>query len=514
MKKKRGKVTTSEREGTAENPTLLCAQAFLAGGFIMTLEMLGFRMLAPYFGYSTYIWGSLIGTTMAALSLGCLIGGFLADRYPRPPFVSVVVLLAGLYLGAVSFLYRSLLLFCQNLGLVGGSIAATTLLFAFPMALLSAASPYLVRMAARESRVGSAAGRISSVSTVGSIVGTCLASFYLIPVSGSHRTLILCAACLVLLGVAGLSYHRRHWAFLAVLLLPVLANFSNPSLGKDVILSVESAYSHVEVHKVGKWLVLKPENNFIHSIYDPERIMTGNVWDYYCLAPLLMQNPRTCLVLGAGGGTSVRQYQHFWPAMHVTALDIDPVIARVATEHFGIRADSPNLEMVIEDARTFLRNRKEARYDFIQIDLFRGGVFIPFYLATREFFSDCRRDLNPGGMLIMNVNVLEGSDPDAPSLFASIGNTLADVFPTVLYVGTDTGNVVFMAFRDATHREDVVRILEAERDQPIELVSLTTASAAALKVFARNSRSPTLTDDCAPIDALTYPIARSAFGRR
>jgi MFS family permease len=156
---------------------MLYGVCFVAGMFVMTLEMLGFRMLAPYFGYSIYVWGSLIGIIMLALSCGYIIGGSVADKYPSPSILFGMILIAGLLAAVISFFYRAILLFCQSLGLISGSIIATILLFAGPMILLSTVSPFLIRLLAKENKVGTTAGRIYSLSTVGSIFGTFLAFF-------------------------------------------------------------------------------------------------------------------------------------------------------------------------------------------------------------------------------------------------------------------------------------------------------------------------------------------------
>lgn len=200
-------------------PVLLLGAAFTAGFFIMVLEMLGFRLLAPYFGYSTYVWGSLIGIIMTALSAGYLLGGFLADRYGGALLVFLAVFLSGVYAAVISFFYQSILLFVQGLGLVGGSIASAVLLFALPMLMLSTVSPFIIKIMVRENRVGTAAGTIYSISTIGSIGGTFLASFYLIPVLGSHKTLVICAGLLMLTGTAGLILFRKSSTLLLVFML-------------------------------------------------------------------------------------------------------------------------------------------------------------------------------------------------------------------------------------------------------------------------------------------------------
>jgi len=208
---------------------------FVAGMFVMTLEMLGFRLLAPYFGYSIYVWGSLIGIIMLALSCGYIIGGSVADRYPHPPILFGMIFFAGLLTAIISFFYRPILIFCQSLGLISGSIAATILLFAGPLIFLSSVSPFLIRLLVKENKVGTIAGRIYSLSTVGSIFGTFLASFLLIPSLGSHKTLIITVISLVLIGAGGLTFSKMKFALLGLILVPMVFNYPDPPYEKNTV---------------------------------------------------------------------------------------------------------------------------------------------------------------------------------------------------------------------------------------------------------------------------------------
>jgi MFS family permease len=492
-------------------PMFYYTAAFITGLFIMALEMLGFRLLAPYFGYSTYIWGSLIGIIMTALAIGYFLGGSIADRFPRPELLFSSIFLAGLYTGIITFIYKKILLFSQGFGLIGGSIAATVLLFAFPMLLLSTVSPFMIRLLAEEKRIGTTAGKIYSISTAGSIIGTFFASFYLIPALGSHKSLIICAVFLLCTGIAGLLAYKKESALLVFLILPFIFNYAGPPPAKKIIFSKESPYSHVEVETQGKWLWLKPENNFIYSIYHPERIVTGYYWDYYCIAPIIQNKAGNCLVLGMGGGTSVRQFLHFWPDLNIDALDIDPVVVNVATSMFGIPQNAPNLNIIIEDARTYLQKTEKKKYDFIQIDLFRGGVSIPFYLATKEFFELCQDRLKPGGLIIMNVNALQKNDAEGPTLSGCIGNTISEVFPSVYNIDLATGNSVFLAFSDKKTEADLLRDLKGSDAIPQELQEMVNMVSSNFEPYLADSDSYVLTDDHAPLDELAFPVAVAAF---
>lgn len=492
-------------------PVLLYGVAFIAGFFIMVLEMLGFRLLAPYFGYSTYVWGSLIGIIMAALALGYLWGGFLADRYTIDWLGFWALLLSGFYTTGLSFTYKKILLFSQGLGLTGGSIAASMILFAVPMLMLSTVSPLAIKMLAREDKIGTTAGRIYSTSTVGSIAGTFLASFYFIPVLGSHKTMIICAVVLIMAGVAGVFLHKKKSIIILIFVGLAAWNYPEPMPGANVVYAGESPYSQVRVEALGKWLILKPGNNFIHSIYNPDHILSGNVWDYYCLAPCIQNKAQNCLVLGMGGGTSVRQYLHYWPDLQIDALDIDPLMIEVATGMFGIPKDSPRLNLIVEDARSYLAVHPEKKYDFIQVDIYRGGVDIPFYLTTLEFFTLCQEHLKPGGMIIMNVNVLKDPAAGAPTLYGCIGNTLAELFPSLYSISLNSGNSLFLSFSEEKSLKDLKQQLQNPGSIPDDLQKLALDSGLKISAYQKDDSSFIITDDKAPIDQLTYPIAVEAF---
>jgi len=380
---------------------------FVSGTVIMTFEMMGLRLLTVYFGYSLYLWGSLIGVIMAALSLGYIFGGILSDRYPRQEVLFLLVFLAGLYSGIISFFYRPLLLFCQKEGFIYGPIISTLLLFAFPMVLLSAVSPFITGIVAEKNRIGITAGKIYSISTVGSIFGIFLSSFILLPFFGSHKTFIMGTVFILLIAITGLAFCRKFYAVLFIIIFLLFLNYSDIPYDINAVYVRESPYSHLEIVKNDKWFYLVVDNLWYYSLYNQESLMTSGVadfyWDYYCISPVILNKSRDALILGLGGGTSLRQLLHFWPDLSIDAVEIDPVIIDIAVNKFEVPEDSPGINIINNDARPFLIWNKEKKYDFIEIDLFQKGAFVPFYLTTEEFFSICKEDLKPGGMVIMNV---------------------------------------------------------------------------------------------------------------
>jgi hypothetical protein len=187
---------------------LLLLAPLLSGAAIMGLELVGLRLLAPRFGASTCVWGGLLGTIMAALAVGYLLGGALADRRPQPAWVFGLLLAGGGWTALDLVITEAVLDAAGKLGATAGPLLGTAALLAPAMLLLGSGSPFVVRLEGRLSSLGVTAGRVFALSTAGSLAGTFVASFWWIPDYGSRRTLRILVAALVVLGFAGLAWPR------------------------------------------------------------------------------------------------------------------------------------------------------------------------------------------------------------------------------------------------------------------------------------------------------------------
>ena len=162
---------------------LLLALVFLCGGSSIGTELAMSRLLAPYFGTSTFIWANLIGLTLAFLAIGYTIGGRLADRNPSIDVMLMIAGLAGFAVATIPIIAKPILRLSLdafddlNAGVFFGSFFASLLLMAFPMLLFGCISPFAIRMRTQNIRSsGETAGNIYALSTLGSIVGSFLAS--------------------------------------------------------------------------------------------------------------------------------------------------------------------------------------------------------------------------------------------------------------------------------------------------------------------------------------------------
>ncbi|HSD65571.1 MAG TPA: fused MFS/spermidine synthase, partial [Vicinamibacteria bacterium] len=383
---------------------LVLLAPFLSGAAIMGLELVGLRLLAPRFGASTYVWGGLLGTIMGALAVGYLLGGALADRRPRREWVFRLLLAGAAWVAADLLMTELVLDAAVRLGATLGPVLATAVLLAPPMLLLGSVSPFVVRLEGQLSSIGVTAGRVFALSTAGSLAGTFVASFLWIPAYGSRHTLRIFLAGLIVLGIAGLARPRGRAAraALAVALAATPFVVPDPPLPPGIVFAGESPYNtvYVEDQAGNRLLRLNDPKRGFHSVQLGRGMLTGAYYDVLYLGPTLARG-RNVLVLGMGGGTTVRAYRRFYPGARVTAVEIDPVVVRVAHEYMGVDRGA-DLEVHVEDARPFL-TRGSGSFDVIEVDLFAGGPYAPFYCLTTEFFEAVRARLEGTGLMSMNV---------------------------------------------------------------------------------------------------------------
>jgi len=189
---------------------LLYGIVFVNGAALMGFEILGSRVLAPSFGNSIFVWGSLIGVFMAGMALGYFVGGWLGDHWSSPRLLALLLILPGLILLLFPYVAFPCVEFLAglDLGPRGGPFAAALLLFLLPSVFLGAVSPYAFVLVLQDlKRAGRSVGALYAVSTVGSIFGTLGTAFYLILWVGTRAALQMTGAALLLAAVMTFLLH-------------------------------------------------------------------------------------------------------------------------------------------------------------------------------------------------------------------------------------------------------------------------------------------------------------------
>ena len=160
-------------------------------------------------------------------------------------------------------------------------------------------------------------------------------------------------------------------------------------------------------------------------------------------------NAKRMLMIGLGGGSTQKAYNHYYPDIQVDTVELDPMVASVAKKFFGVR-ESPKLKIHISDGRVYLKKNKDAKYDILLMDAYtshRTGSFIPYHLATKEFFTLASKNLNENGVL--GYNVIGAYDGWRADNVGSLYQTLKAVFPNVYHFpSAETRNIVFVATKE------------------------------------------------------------------
>jgi spermidine synthase len=476
------------------------ALVFVVGASSLGIEIAAARLLAPYFGASTIVWANTIGVVLVALSAGYWFGGRYADRHPHLRSLCLVVLVAAVLIAAVPFAARPFLGFSVDafdtvsVGGFAGSLLGVLVLVAVPVTLLGAVAPWAVRLAVGEvGSSGEVVGRLYAISTAGSLLGTMASALLLIPLLGTQRTFLVFALALALVAAVGVGTRAVlvPACLLAVVAVPV-GTIKGDAEGR-VLFEEETTHQYARVveRDDGTRVLELNEGQAVHSLYRPGSYLTGDYWDGHLVlaAAARRRPPRRIAILGNAGGTVARSFGHFFPRTAVDAVEIDPELTELGRRFLDLR--NPRMRVFAEDARPWLE-RSGGGYDAIMVDAYRQP-YIPFYLATREFFDLACRRLAPGGLVIVNVGHPEGGE----ELERVLGRTMAAVFPRVLRYPIEDTNTLLVAgegaFSAARLRANLSALPPALRPQ---------ARRAAAALEPRLSGGEVYTDDRAPVEWL------------
>ncbi len=182
-----------------------------SGFSVMLVELLGGRLIAPYFGSSVYVWGAVIFIFMVGLAIGYLAGGIASMRAPSIAKLSLILLAAAAATLPILLAAGPILDTIYDMGLDprAGSLAACAALYLIPTIFSGMVSPYAIRLLVRTRRQsGNDAGYLYFVSTVGSAAGTLMTSFYFVLWWEVNSILIGAISLSVTIGLIGLLAFR------------------------------------------------------------------------------------------------------------------------------------------------------------------------------------------------------------------------------------------------------------------------------------------------------------------
>ncbi len=508
------------------------AVVFVASMAVMIVELVASRLIAKYVGNSLFTWTSVIGIVLGGISLGNWIGGRLADRYDPRRVIPWILLAASL----LTLLIIALDLAVARMTDIAGtgamtmsvllrSIVLITVLFFLPCCAYGCVSPVMAKYALEKREgVGAAVGGIYAAGSLGSIAGTFLTGYLLIPALGLTANILLVAIVLGALALMMGGKRLVSGGWLAILLAAgvILGLEGAPGLlarelasasqaeGIHLLYVKDSPYSYIQVadRRVGETTERTLRlDALIHNRYDPSH-PDRLIYDYEKIFDALTRGeverhigalPFSTLTLGGGAFTFPCYLQRHYPQASDTVVEIDPDVVEVARRFFDLPRDSP-IRILVQDARTYVAAaRGVAHYDVVYGDAF-NAFSVPYHLTTREFTREVAALLSDRGIYLANViDILS-----AGRFLSAYLTTVRAVFPSVAVyapIGADAASraTFVIAARKSGAFEEVLRDREGT---PVA----ARLSDGRLAELARRNGEVMLTDDHAPVDNLMAPV--------
>ena len=509
---------------------------FACGAALMGLEMVAARVLAPYLGNSIYVWGAVISVVMIALSIGYALGGQLADRFGAARSLPPVIAAAGLFTAIAPLVAEAVLRPAAELGPRAGSLVAATAIYFVPALLLAMVSPLGVRLAAREGmgHLGRSTGNLYAVSTAGSIAGTLVTSFWLIPVLSLEPLVVWTGIALLAVALLALSLkpeavvddeapratrlaNKVVPATLALALLgTALGGYvlwrvapvpTENEQGEAILFRADTQYHRITVTEGdgARHLRFDHSHQSAISIDDPyeSRIRYP---DYMHLAMALKPDAKRVLVLGLGGGAITKRFWRDYPGVSVDSVEIDPVVVDVARKYFWLPEDERS-RVFVEDARRYVQATDET-YDIVIVDAYYSDA-LPFHLTTEEFLTEVKGVMAPDGVIAYNViSSAEGSGSDLfRSMYRTAQGVWDDIWVFPIGIGEDgvTGtrrNIIVLATDTRVSEDELRDRIKSRVDGAVSIAGFAGMADDLYTGTVLVEDVPLLTDSHAPTDSL------------
>lgn len=478
---------------------------FVCGAVVMIFELVGSRVLGPYFGTSIFVWTGLIGIILGSLSLGYYFGGKIADKKADYSVLSFIILLAAVCIALTtlvkSFLLNSLLVYVSNIGI--SSIIGSLILFLPASFLLGMISPYAAKLKLDSLKTsGSTIGNLYAISTAGSIFGTFLAGFYLIPYFGTNKLLIILSLTLIIVSLIASAKKKFKIKLLFLIILTVFwftINGVNYLYNKIGLIDVDTAYNRIWINdykdlKTNRPIRTMGINNENHSsMFLDSNELVNEYTKYYHLVKYFNPNFKSALMLGGAGYSYPKDFLIKYPEATMDVVEIDPKITELAKKYFKLK-ENPKLSIYHQDGRVYL-NKTSKKYDVIFGDAFSSRYSLPYQLTTKEAVQKKFNILNDKGVVILNV--ISAITGDKGKFLRAEYATYKSVFPQVYIFpvqnpdnGQEVQNIIIVALKskdiiDSTFSSNELSLNKYLQHQWTTKIDLDL---------------PILTDDYAPVD--------------
>jgi spermidine synthase len=389
----------------AHKKKFLYSLSFIEGGVVMSTELVGAKILAPYFGTSLYVWACVMALTLGGLACGYFFGGRLSVQKNHEKILMTSVLCAAIYICCLPMLAFLLVYLANNFSLIPAVLVSSSVVLFPPVFIMGMVSPLIIKsITTTHEEAGKKSGEIYAISTLGGICFTFITAFYAIPQWGLTITLVVNAGLLAVFSV--IYFTKRKTLFPTLLFLAsMFFSFKTISKNPSTLYLEEGLLGKLEVedkmyktdtsNETVRYLLI---NNIIQSCVDVKTNQSKLPYSNVLAKNLALLNPnaKTALVLGLGGGVISNMLTE--KNIQVTAVELDVRVIDVAKKYFNV---SNQINIIKDDARHALY-QLNTKYDIVVIDLFAGEV-TPSHVLSKESFSKIKSLLNPNGFVFINT---------------------------------------------------------------------------------------------------------------
>ncbi len=464
--------------------------SFICGFSVMVFEISGIRILTPFIG-STFITSTtIIGILLFALSIGYYFGGKWADKSLKSEKLGIIILISATYIALSAVCQFKLLKYITynvQTSIYIKSIISSLALFFIPSLLLGAVSPYITKLAISNTnfsnqKTGELIGKFYAISTIGSIIGTFLSGFVLIIYFGIDKIFLFLSSTLSLASFlcffTGKNFTSKQKMFYYFIILALnffsffLYNsfFKFPvSILNGTIYSKTTPYSYLTVVNNENNLYLRADIYGYHTVVNRNEKITQNSFDFEDYNNIFkeiylekFQNNRI-LILGNGAGKLsnwiLQRNKNLKKERKILdIIEIDKEVINIAKKYFGMTTENANI--FYEDARTYVNNSQKVKkdyYDIIYSDLYISGFISPFYLMTKEFFSDIYNLTSENGILCINViGSTQGIYKDyLEQFYTQINSVYSDTKVYAFSPSKYISNYIIIGFKNPTSQESL-----------------------------------------------------------
>lgn len=396
---------------------------FVLNAAEMILELVASRLMSPYFGNSNFVWTAIIGIILLASSLGNIIGGKLAARKNPRFWTGILLLLTSIYIAMTPLIDAPILQSIKDghFGTQFSAVVGSIVFFLIPSTLMGVITPIIMK-----ERIGDGkdkakeSGRITAIIAIGSLVGTFVGGFWLIPALGTKMIFALLAVVITLTvlmirPLKTMKEPKLKTLFLVILAITMVLDIVVVAVvgagKKEISVSIDTEYGRIIVEE-GDYggdtvLYYKQSGAYSSATFMDERKfdLVFNYLKKYDTMFDFADVKDTAMIGGAAYQYPKYFISHF-PDKTMDVIEIDPMSTEIAKQYFYLdelidKYGEDRLGLYNDDGRVFMANT-DKEYDAILNDAFSGEVPVGT-LATVEAAKTIKKRLNPNGVYMSNV---------------------------------------------------------------------------------------------------------------